>query len=85
MLDQIGSLEVGKKADLVIINAYQPHWVPLIDPVANLVHGGLGTDVSQVWVDGMPMVVDGRVQSIDQDEVLREAQTSALALWVKMH
>lgn len=84
MQDEIGSLEVGKKADLVLIDADQPHWVPLIDPVANLVHGGLGTDVSQVWVDGQPLVVDGIVVSMDQREVLRRAQAAAQALWAKM-
>ena len=84
MADQIGSLEVGKKADLVIVDVDQPHWVPLIDPVANLVHGGLGTDVEMVWVDGQPLVVDGRVQSVDQSTVLHEAQTAAVALWEKM-
>ncbi len=84
MQDEIGSLEVGKKADLVLIDADQPHWVPLIDPVANLVHGGLGTDVSQVWVDGQPLVVDGKVVSMDQREVLRRAQAAAQALWAKM-
>lgn len=84
MQDQIGSLEVGKKADLVVVDTLQPHWTPLIDPVANLVHGGLGTDVSLVMVDGEILVENCQVKSIDTEAVLRQAQQSSLALWKKM-
>lgn len=84
MQDQIGSLEVGKKADLIIVNTLQPHWTPLIDPVANLVHGGLGTDISLVMVDGNILVENGAVKSVNTRAVLQEAQETAKELWKKM-
>ena len=84
MEDQIGSLEIGKKADLLMMNILQPHWTPLIDPVANLVHGGLGTDISLVMVDGVILVENGVVKSVDAQAVLRQAQKTAIELWRKM-
>lgn len=84
MEDQIGSLEVGKKADLIVVNTLQPHWTPLIDPVANLVHGGLGTDISLVMVDGNILVENGMVKSVDVESVLRQAQNTAIELWKRV-
>ena len=84
MEDKIGSLEVGKKADLIVVDTLQPHWTPLIDPVANLVHGGLGTDISLVMVDGSILMEDGVVKTVDTKMVLQQAQKTAVELWRKI-
>lgn len=77
----IGSIEVGKKADLVAFDFRRPHLVPCIDPVGNLVHVGQGRDVEHVWVDGEQVVASGRPAKADLDAILADAQRAATALW----
>jgi 5-methylthioadenosine/S-adenosylhomocysteine deaminase len=79
--NEIGSLEVGKKADMVILDFRRPHLVPLIDPLANLVHTAQGRDVECVIVDGRVVVQNGRLLFVDQGEILRNAQSAAENLW----
>lgn len=82
--DEIGSLEVGKKADIVLVDYRQVHMLPVVDEVANLVHCGLGTDVTDVWVNGKWLVRDGVVLGFDMDGLLRKVQATAEKLWLKM-
>ncbi len=84
MAEEIGSIEVGKKADLILVDYRRPHLVPLIDPVANLVHNGLGSDVDTVIVDGQIVVEGGQVQTIDELNLLNEAQAVTEARWAEM-
>lgn len=81
---EIGSLEAGKAADLVVTDFRKAHLYPLVDPVANLIHNGLGSDVEQVYVDGELTVDQGRSTRVDTSEVLLEAQQRTEALWKKM-
>jgi 5-methylthioadenosine/S-adenosylhomocysteine deaminase len=53
---QIGSLEQGKKADLMIIDTHKPHLTPLYDPVSHIVYAASGSDVRDVIVDGQLIV-----------------------------
>jgi len=78
---RIGSIEVGKQADLVVFDARRPHWVPLVDPLGNLVHTGQGRDVRHVLVDGELLVEDGRPTRVDMERVCADAETAARALW----
>lgn len=82
--DEIGSLEVGKKADLVLVDYRKVHMLPVVDEVANLVHCGLGTDVTDVWVNGKWLVRDGVVLGFDMDGLLRKVQATAEKLWLGM-
>lgn len=79
--EEIGSIEVGKKADLVVVDFQQPHLCPVINPIGNLVHTGQGRDVKHVFVDGRMIVEDGRALFVDEAQVMREAQETAAALW----
>jgi 5-methylthioadenosine/S-adenosylhomocysteine deaminase len=81
---EIGSLEVGKRADLVVIDFRQPHLMPVFDPVANLIHNGLGSDVEQVYVDGELLVENGRFRQIEAGPVMAEAQARATTLWAAL-
>lgn len=81
LADQIGSLETGKKADLVIFNFEQIHLTPATDPLGNLVHVGQGRDVETVIVDGRVVVEAGRAILVDQDEVCLAAAKAAKDLW----
>ncbi|HXF65242.1 MAG TPA: amidohydrolase family protein [Burkholderiales bacterium] len=69
----LGSVEVGKEADLVLFDARQPEWQPLHNPVSNLVYSATGNTVKHVFVGGEQVVREGRTTRVDQDEVLREA------------
>ncbi|CAN7770549.1 amidohydrolase family protein [Variovorax sp. LjRoot84] len=79
--DEIGSLEVGKRADMVAFDFRRPHLVPCINPVGNLVHVAQGRDVEHVWVDGERVVESGRPTQADLDTILRDAQKASVALW----
>jgi len=78
---EIGSLEAGKRADLLVLDFRRPHLVPCLDPVGNLVHVAQGRDVEHVWVDGVQTVASGAPALASVDAVLRDAQAAADALW----
>lgn len=81
MADRIGSLEVGKCADLVVFDGRRPHLLPHVNPLGNLVHTGHGRDVSMVVVDGEILVEDGRPTRVDMETVCREGEQAARQLW----
>ncbi|MDN5346615.1 MAG: 5-methylthioadenosine/S-adenosylhomocysteine deaminase [Clostridia bacterium] len=70
--DKIGSLEAGKKADVVLINLKQPHLYPVYDPQASLVYAARGSDVETVIVNGKVLMYKGEVRTIDEDKVMAE-------------
>ncbi|MGH7322609.1 MAG: amidohydrolase [Candidatus Rokuibacteriota bacterium] len=76
---EVGSLEPGKRADLIVVNARRANWVPMHDfsIVANLVYAGEGADVEMTMVDGRIVMESGRLTTIDVDRVLVEAQRIA--------
>lgn len=78
---EIGSLEIGKRADLVAFDFRRPHLVPCINPMGNLVHVAQGRDVEHVWVDGVQVVEASRPTQADLDKILRDAQQTSSALW----
>lgn len=63
--DDLGAIEVGRKADLVLFDASRPHWRALTDPVRNLVYSATGDSVDTVIVDGQVQVEGGRPTFID--------------------
>lgn len=77
LADQIGSLEVGKKADLVLHDTDRPEWKPLLNCVAQLVWSADGRGVHSVWVDGRRVVDDYRCTTIDEGRLYAEAQSAA--------
>jgi cytosine/adenosine deaminase-related metal-dependent hydrolase len=78
--DQIGSIEVGKKADLILVDCTKPHMQPLLDPVAALVHCASGADVGTTIVDGRVLMRKRKVLSVKADEVVGNAKDSLLAV-----
>jgi 5-methylthioadenosine/S-adenosylhomocysteine deaminase len=74
---EIGSLEVGKKADVITVDLFKPHMMPLHMPVHRVVCFAQGSDVSEVLVDGKLLVENGEVLSIDWRSMLREVQVEA--------
>ncbi len=74
---EIGSLEVGKMADVIVLAADRPHLVPLYHPASALVYAARCADVRHVFVAGRPVVRHGRLVSVDPDEILSEARRIA--------
>jgi len=60
----LGSIEAGKKADLVVLDAQQPHLTPSPNPVDALVYGAQGPEIETVFCDGEPVVRDGSVRTL---------------------
>lgn len=81
LAEQVGSIEVGKQADLVAFDFRRAHLVPCVKPVGNLVHTAQGRDVEHVWVAGRQVVASGRPTQVDLEQILADAQRAADALW----
>jgi 5-methylthioadenosine/S-adenosylhomocysteine deaminase len=75
--DEIGSLEEGKKADLVLVDLRKPHLTPRHDVVSHLVYSATGSDVNTVVVDGEPIMRGRKVLTLNEDEVLERSQRTA--------
>lgn len=75
--DRIGSLEIGKKADLCLWDLNRAEWRPVINPIGNLVYSAEGSSVDTVIVDGKILMESGVVKTIDAKALLREATPAA--------
>jgi 5-methylthioadenosine/S-adenosylhomocysteine deaminase len=80
---EIGSLELGKKADVITIRLDGPHYVPLLDRprptiINHLIYSTTGNDVSDVFVDGVHVVAKGQMTTIDEQEVIESAQKAMM-------
>lgn len=78
---ELGSLTMGKKADLVLFDFRRAHLTPALNPLGTLIHVGQGRDVAHVIVDGRIVVENGRATLVDEERIRREAATAAKALW----
>jgi cytosine/adenosine deaminase-related metal-dependent hydrolase len=76
----IGSIEVGKKADLVLLDTRRAEWRALLDPINNLVYSADGRSVRTVVADGRVVVDEGRVVFADERRVADRVQELGEAL-----
>jgi cytosine/adenosine deaminase-related metal-dependent hydrolase len=83
MQDQIGSLEVGKKADVVLHDTDRPEWRPLLNVINQLVWSADGRSVHSVWVDGRQVVDAGRMTTIDESALYAAAQSAGEAITIR--
>ena len=74
---EIGSLEVGKKADLVVLDLDRLHTTPSPNPVSSLVYAATGGEVDTVMVDGRVLVQGGSLLSMSEEEVKNQARLHA--------
>jgi 5-methylthioadenosine/S-adenosylhomocysteine deaminase len=77
---EIGSLEAGKRADLILVRWNSPHQTPGPDPYSTLVYATRPTDVRMVMVDGEVLIEDGRPTRWDPNELASAARVEARAL-----
>jgi len=73
----IGSLEVGKKADVILIDLSKPHLKPLHNTYANIVYSAHGSDVDTVIVDGKILMENRHVKTLDEQAVMERAEKTA--------
>jgi cytosine/adenosine deaminase-related metal-dependent hydrolase len=74
--DDIGRLEAGTKADLVVVDLGRFGFGPMLDPIKSLVHIGSAADVEHVMVDGVVRVDAGRLTMLDESKLLKEVRAS---------
>jgi 5-methylthioadenosine/S-adenosylhomocysteine deaminase len=78
--NEIGSLEVGKKADLIVIDPDTAAMLPMHDPVANFVTSMHASNVTGVMADGRWLMRDRQILIVNESEILEEAKTRAAAI-----
>jgi 5-methylthioadenosine/S-adenosylhomocysteine deaminase len=71
---EIGSLEVGKKADIILFDLRRPEWVPISNIVQNLIWGASGDSVETVIIDGKIVMEDRVIKTFDEYEMLDKIQ-----------
>jgi 5-methylthioadenosine/S-adenosylhomocysteine deaminase len=81
MDNEIGSLEEGKKADVLVINTKKIHMTPYRNPVPAVVYCANPSDVDTVIVDGNVVVEDGCLDAMDEDKLIQDAREHIDALW----
>ena len=75
--DEIGSIEVGKRADLQVINMRRVSIAPSPDPVSAVVYAAEASDVEFVLIDGQVVLRNGRLTTLNEDEVVDTATREA--------
>lgn len=69
----IGSVEVGKRADIILLDVNKPHLTPLHDIYAALVYSARGSDVETVIIDGRVVMRDRVIETVDERWILEKA------------
>ena len=77
---EIGSVEVGKRADMILIDLNKAHLSPPADPWTTLAHSAMGSDVDTVIVEGRILMESRRLTQLDEEEVIQEATKVAQQL-----
>jgi len=81
-----GSLEVGKRADLIVIDTNKPHLVPMYNPYSHLVYAASGHDVTHSIIDGNIVMEDRRLLTLDVEDIIERSKEKSCKVkeWVKM-
>lgn len=79
-----GWLAEGNRADLIMVRLGRAHLVPLMRPVSTFVHQGQAADVDAVMVDGAWVMRDGRILTIDEEDVVSRADTAGRRAWQRL-
>ena len=82
--EKTGSLEVGKEADLFMVDTFKAHLVPTLRIVAGFVHNGQPADISGVMVKGRWLLKDGKALTIDEEDIIRRAEKISHAVWGRL-
>lgn len=77
----LGRLQAGAKADLLVFDLFKPHLQPVWDPVKNLIWEGHAGDIVLTMVNGAPVVRNGKLLLADEGTIMREAAFAAQKIW----
>src|SRR5262249_49143082 len=82
---EVGSIEVGKRADIIVVDHERVHQTPGPDPYSTLVYAARGTDVTTTVVDGDVLVENGKPVRVDPGQVMAEARQAVRDLVLRAH
>ncbi len=74
MEKEIGSIEVGKKADIILVDLKKPHLTPVHNVVSHVVYSAVGGDVDTMIVDGKVLMQNRKVLTFEEAQVIKKAQ-----------
>ncbi len=77
----VGSLDVGKKADLLVVNTRRAHLVPAGRIVSAWIHNGQPADIESVMIDGRFVMRDGKVLTVDEQQIVADADAVGRRVW----
>lgn len=78
--DVTGSIEPGKKADIIVIDTNKPHLVPMYNPYSHLVYSVNGNDVAATVIDGKVVMEDGKLFTMDVGKVMDDVKSIAITI-----
>jgi cytosine/adenosine deaminase-related metal-dependent hydrolase len=80
----LGSLEAGKKADLIVLDTQRVHLVPAMRIVSAWIHNGQPSDIESVMVDGRFIMRNRKILTVDEDRIVAEADKVGRRVWAKV-
>jgi cytosine/adenosine deaminase-related metal-dependent hydrolase len=83
-LPAVGSLEIGKKADLIVVDTQRVHIVPAVRIVSAWIHNGQPADVESVMVDGQFVMRNRKILTVDEDRIVAEADKVGRRVWTEV-
>ncbi len=72
--DRVGQIKVGMKADLALLDFHQPHLFPPHDVISHLAYAARAGDVRTVFINGRPVLMEGKLQGLDEEEIYGQVQ-----------
>jgi cytosine/adenosine deaminase-related metal-dependent hydrolase len=79
--DDLGRIQAGAKADLILIDLTKPHNFPVLEPVKNFVYYSFGSDVETVMINGKIVIENGRMLTTDEDALRKRVKAAADRIW----
>ena len=78
---RLGSLEAGRKADLLVVDTQRPHLVPAMRVVSAWIHNGQPSDIESVMVDGQFVMRNRKILTVDEDRIVADADRVGKRIW----
>jgi 5-methylthioadenosine/S-adenosylhomocysteine deaminase len=80
----IGSLEVGKKADILVLDTERVHLVPAVRIISAWIHNGQPSDIEAVMIDGQFVMRDRKILTVDEARIVAEASRVGTRVWAEV-